>query len=83
MGKTFPLNFQNLFEINTTPGATTKTWARIAAGIEFGAGGIEDDGVENREFFGHEGAAIEIAVVGFDGFLRAIGGDFERQQCIT
>lgn len=33
MGKTFPLNFQNLFEINTTPGATTKTWARIAAGI--------------------------------------------------
>ena len=33
MGKTFPLNFQNLFEINTTPGATTATWARIASGI--------------------------------------------------
>lgn len=33
MSKTFPLNFQNLFEINTTPGATTATWARIASGI--------------------------------------------------
>ena len=33
MGKTLPLNFQNLFEINTKPGATTATWARIASGI--------------------------------------------------
>jgi hypothetical protein len=33
MGKTIPLNFQNLIELNTTPGATTATWARIASGI--------------------------------------------------
>ena len=30
---TFPLNFQNLYEINVTPNATEKKWARIAAGI--------------------------------------------------
>lgn len=31
--KTFPLNYERKFEINTTPGSDSPTWAAVAAGI--------------------------------------------------
>ena len=33
MSKIFELNYQSLYEINTTPESATATWSRIGAGI--------------------------------------------------
>lgn len=39
----FPLNYQNIFEIDTTPNDAAETWARVAAGISNMENSAEDE----------------------------------------
>jgi hypothetical protein len=54
MSTTFALNFQDLFEINTTPLETTATWSRLAAGIS-GADPSNNEDVAQDKYLDGDG----------------------------
>jgi hypothetical protein len=50
----FPLNYKNIYEIDTTPDATDPTWARIAAGISSVDPSFDDD-TDDTAYYDGEG----------------------------